>query len=440
MAVEPTAAATARRGLPSTTIVLTLLCLMYGITYIDRVNVSTAAAVFRKELNISNSDYGWIFSAFAWPYLVFQIIGGWVGDRFGARRALTIAGFIWASATILFGLVGSVAGMIFARVMLGFGEGATFPVATRAMSDWVPAGKRGFAQGVTHSAARLGNALTPVLFAWLIMLITWRGSFIVTGVISFIWVIVWGFYFRDNPQEHPGITTQELERLPKYRTNEERRKAPTPWGRLARRMFPVTVVYFCYGWTLWLFLAWIPQYFLESYQLNLRNSAIFSSGVYLYGAVGNWLGGTLSDRIYEKTKDRNKARRNLVVFGFMGSLLCMLPILFLHNLTLAAICLSAAFFFSEFTIGPMWAIPMDIAPRYAGTASGIMNSGSALAAIISPVIAGYVIDWTHVPELPFVGSIGLLLLGSALAFRMHPDKELDEPTAGPKLAVKEATA
>lgn len=440
MAGEPTAAPTERRGIPTTTIVLTLLCLMYGITYIDRVNVSTAAAAFRKELNISNSDYGWVFSAFAYPYLVFQIIGGWVGDRFGARRALALAGFIWAGATILFGLVSSLTGMIFARLLLGFGEGATFPVATRAMADWVPTGKRGFAQGITHSAARLGNALTPPIFVWLILQVTWRGSFIVTGVISLIWVIAWGFYFRDNPREHPGITSQELERLPRYRTSEERRKAPTPWDRLARRMFPVTVVYFCYGWTLWLFLAWIPQYFLQSYQLNLRDSAFFSAGVFFGGVIGDSLGGIVSDRIYEKTRDRNKARRNLVVFGFLGSLLCTLPILFLHSVTLAAILLSAAFFFSEFTIGPMWAIPMDIAPRYAGTASGIMNSGSALAAIISPVLAGYVIDWTGVPELPFVGSIALLLLGSVLAFWMHPDKELDEPTVGPRLAMKEATS
>jgi sugar phosphate permease len=439
MAAESIAGGNERRGIRATTVVLTLLCLMYAITYIDRVNVSTASAAFMKELNISKSQYGWIFSAFAYPYLIFQIIGGWIGDRFGARRALSIAGFIWAAATILFGLVGSLTGMIFARLLLGFGEGATFPVATRAMSDWVPAGKRGFAQGITHSAARLGNALTPPLFAWLILQVTWRGSFIATGVISLVWVAAWSLYFRDNPRDHAAITNQELERLPRYRPSEERTKAPTPWDRLVRRMLPVTVVYFCYGWTLWLFLSWIPLYFLESYQLNLTKSALFSAGVFLGGVVGDSLGGIISDRIYERTRDRNKARRNLVVLGFMGSLLCMLPIWFMHDVTFAAIFLSAAFFFSEFTIGPMWAIPMDIAPRYSGTASGIMNSGSALAAIISPVVAGYVIEWTGIPELPFMGSVALLLLGSVLAFRMHPDKELDEPTVGPRLAVKQAT-
>src|SRR5438876_9117211 len=141
--------------LKPTSIVLFMLCLMYAITYIDRVNVSTASAVFRKDLNLSNTQVGLIFSAFAYPYLVFQIIGGWVGDRFGARRALTIAGVIWASATLLMGVAGGLTSILLVRVMLGFGEGATFPVATRAMSDWTPSRKRGFAQGITHSAARL---------------------------------------------------------------------------------------------------------------------------------------------------------------------------------------------------------------------------------------------------------------------------------------------
>src|SRR2546427_2030005 len=162
------------RRLSATTTVLVLLCLMYGITYIDRVNVSTAASAFQRELLLNNTQVGLVFSAFAYPYLFFQIIGGWVSDRFGARLTLTVSALIWATATLLTGFVGSLAAMLFARVMLGFGEGATFPTATRAMSDWTVEGKRGFAQGITHSSARVGNALTPPLVAWLIALVTWR--------------------------------------------------------------------------------------------------------------------------------------------------------------------------------------------------------------------------------------------------------------------------
>jgi len=300
-------------------------------------------------------------------------------------------------------------------------------VATRAMSDWTPASKRGFAQGITHSAARLGNALTPPLVAWLIALVTWRGSFIIMGIVSFVWTIAWLLYFRDDPRDHPQITPHEVARLPQFRTRSIAARHQVPWGRLVRRMMPVTIVYFCYGWTLWLYLAWIPQYFLQSYHLNLKDSALFSAGVFFGGVVGDTLGGIVSDRVYERTKSRTRARTHLVVVGFLGSLLFMLPILFVHDVSVAAICLSVAFFFSEFTIGPMWAIPMDIAPRHSGSASGLMNTGSALAAILSPLIAGYVIDRTGIWELPFIGSIGLLLAGAILAFWMRPDRELDEP-------------
>src|SRR5579862_8815225 len=321
------------RGVPATTKVLVLLCLMYGLTYIDRVNVSTAAPIFGKALGLSNTQVGLVFSAFAYPYLIFQILGGWVGDRYGARLALTVSALIWALSTLCIGLVTSLTGMLAARVALGFGEGATFPVATRAMSDWTPAAKRGFAQGITHSAARLGNALTPPLVAWLVAVLTWRGSFIALGIVSLGWALAWSLYFRDSPVEHADVTHEDLERLPAFRSRAERLRVSVPWARLTRRMLPVTFVYFCYGWTLWLYLAWIPLFFLNSYKLDLRNSALFAAGVFFGGVVGDALGGIVSDRIYEKTGNRNRARRNLVVFGFLASLSFMVPILFVHNVT-----------------------------------------------------------------------------------------------------------
>jgi MFS family permease len=400
---------------------------MYLITYVDRVNIATAASEIGRELRLSNTQLGIVFSAFAYPYLLLQIFGGWIGDRFGPRATLFTCGAVWASATILTGLAGGVVSLFLFRVLLGVGEGATFPVATRAMQSWTAPSRRGFAQGITHAFARFGNAVTPPIVAWLIGLVTWRGSFVTLGCVSLAWVVVWVWYFRDHPADHRRITVAELEMLPNRGRTPRAARPAVPWMRLAGRMLPVTIVYFCYGWTLWLYLNWLPSFFRNEYRLDLGRSALFASAVFFAGVVGDVLGGELSDAVLKRTGDVRKARLSIVVLGFGCSFLSLLPMFATRDLTVIALSLGAAFFFAELVIGPMWAIPMDIAPRYSGTASGMMNTGSALAAILSPIAFGVVADLTGNWHLPFAGSLGLLLLGAVLAFTMHPERSFEEP-------------
>src|ERR1700722_2745643 len=364
-----------------THVVLAMLCIMYFITYVDRVNIGTAASEIQRELHLSNTQLGLVFSAFAYPYLLFQVIGGWVGD------------------------------------------GATFPTATRAMQYWTPASKRGFAQGLTHAFARLGNAATPPLIAMLMAWLTWRGSFIALGLVSLLWGVVWMLYFRNEPKDHPDITAEELATL---RPRPANTRPQVPWGPLIGRMWPVTLTYFCYGWTLWLYLNWLPLFFKNSYSLDIKNSALFASGVFFAGVVGDSLGGILSDRIFKRTGHVRFARLSVIVLGFAGALASLFPILFTRDITVVALSLSGGFFFAELVIGPIWSVPMDIAPKYSGTAAGLMNTGSALAAIVSPLVAGYVIDVTGNWYLPFLMSMGLLLLGGFCAFLMHPEIPFDE--------------
>ena len=414
------------RRLKPTQIVLGLLCLMYLITYVDRVNISTAADAIKRELGLSNTQLGFLQSAFGYPYLLFQIFGGWIGDRFGPRRTLFLCGLIWASATILTGFAGGLVTLFLCRLLVGVGEGATFPVATRAMQNWTALGRRGFAQGLTHAFARLGNALTPPIVAWLIAVVAWRGSFIALGCCSLVWVVIWFWYFRDLPADHKAISREELDALPGRGVPEKKVRPLVPWRALTRRMVPVTIVYFCYGWTLWLYLTWLPSYFLHEYQYDLRRSALFTSAVFFAGVVGDYLGGEISDRILHRTGDLQKARRNVVMFGFLGSFVCLVPVFLTHDLVSIILSLGAAFFCAEIVIGPMWSIPMDIAGKFSGTAAGMMNTGSALAAILSPIAFGYIIDATGNWQLPFAGSLGFLLLGAMLAPTMHPERSFEE--------------
>ena len=191
-------------------------------------------------------------------------------------------------------------------------------------------------------------------------------------------------------------------------------------------MMPVTIVDFCYGWTLWLFLTWIPAFFFENYHQNLQASALFSGGVLFAGVIGDTAGGIASDRLLRKTGSLVIARRGVIVAGFLGAFVFLIPVVLIHNLTVAAVCLSLAFFFAELIVGPIWSVPMDIAPRYAGTASGMMNFGFGVAGLVSPSSFGYLVDRTGSWVVPFIASILLLLVGAVLALRLRPDRPFVE--------------
>jgi len=407
-------------------IVLALLCAMYFLYFVDRVSISTAAPLIKADLKISNTQLGLAFSAFAIPYALFQLIGGWIGDRVGPRLMLTTCCTMVAISTALMGAVTGVASLFLLRLALGFGEGAGFPTATRAMANWTPQRSWGFAQGIVHSFGRIGNAVTPLIMAELLFFSTWRNSFVMLGAVSLLWPLAWGWYFRNDPRDHPAITPAILDTLPVRAVSRTR---TIPWLRLARHVMPVTFVDFCYGWTLWLFLTWIPAFFFENYHQNLQTSALFSAGVLSAGVIGDIIGGLVTDRLLHKTRNLATARCSVIVAGFLGAFVFLIPVVLVHNVTVAALCLSLAFFFAELIVAPIWSIPMDIAPRYAGTASGMMNFGFAVAGLISPSSFGYLVDRTGSWVVPFIASIVLLLLGAVLASRLRPDRPFPDAPA-----------
>ena len=157
---------------------LFVVCLMYFVAYVDRVNISIAGPLMRRDLGLTPIQLGLIFSAFAYPYAAMQIVGGWAADRFGPRSVLAALSLLWATATILTGFSWGVGSLLAFRLLVGVGEGGAFPAATRAFTWWLPVRERGFAQGVTHSFARLGGAATPPLVLAIVARYGWRASFI----------------------------------------------------------------------------------------------------------------------------------------------------------------------------------------------------------------------------------------------------------------------
>jgi MFS family permease len=402
---------------------LAIFCAMSFILYLDRVNLAAAAGPIKDELGLSNTTLGLAFSAFGYTYAIFQIVGGWFADRLGAKKTLIVCGSIWVVATIATGFISGLVSLILARLLLGIGEGAALPAQARAIANWFQRKDRGFVQGITHSFSRLGNAVAPPIVALLIVLHSWRAAFVIVGALTALWIIAWAVYYKDNPREHKAINEAELARLPEH-VKVTANGGDTPWKKILRRMSPTIFVYFCQVWTNTLFFSWVPIFFMNAYHLDIKKSAIFASGVFFAGVVGDVTGGLISDKVLKKTGSLPMARQGVIAFSLLGTLCFLVPVMLSHDVNVVAWCLSGAFFMLELTIGPIWAVPMDVAPEYTGTASGMLNTGAALATIISPVVFGTVIDLTGNWNLPFVGSAVFLLIGAVMALKMRPDRDI----------------
>jgi len=406
-------------------LILFVLCLMYFIAYIDRVNISVTGPTIRKELELTPTELGLIFSAFAYPYAAMQIAGGWMSDRFGPRLVLAMLSLVWATATILTGVSWSVASLVVFRILVGIGEGGAFPTATRAFACWLPVRERGFAQGITHSFARLGGAVTPPIVLAIVARYGWREAFYVLGAVSLAWTAVWVASFRDTPDEHPWVSGSELAAISADCESTRAARGPTPWRKILSRMWLVTVVDFCYGWSLWVFLTWLPSYLSDARGFKLDRIALMTTLPLLGGVVGDTLGGVISDTIFRRTGRLPLARRTLLVVGLGGAFAFILPAIATGSALGAVYLLAAAFFFLELTNAVLWTLPLDIAGQYAGTAGGIMNTGFGVAGMISPVVFGVLIERTGHYELPFFISAGLLLVGALCSMGIDPTLKVE---------------
>jgi ACS family D-galactonate transporter-like MFS transporter len=190
---------------------------------------------------------------------------------------------------------------------------------------------------------------------------------------------------------------------------------------MARQILPVTFVDFGYGWTLWVFLTWLPTFLSSTYGLEIGDFALFTTLILLAGVVGDTVGGMLSDRIIHRGGNTRNARRTVLVIGLGGSLVCLIPLVIGQGLLVATISLALSFFFLELCNANLWAIPMDVAPQWSGTASGFMNTGFGIAGVVSPVVFGLLIDasgW----QLPFALSCVLLGAAAVVAWCMKPQR------------------
>lgn len=365
------------------------------ITYIDRVAISWAAPYIQHDLNLDSGQMGLVLGAFGWAYAIFEIPGGFLGDWIGPRKVLTRVVLWWSFFTAATGWARGLTQLTVTRFLFGTGEAGCFPNITKIFSLWLPAKEKVRAQGIVWMAARWGGAFTPPLVSFVILRVGWRHAFELFGLIGPVWALVFYFWFRDNPMDHAGLNGAERD-LVRASSKLADGHANVPWLTLLKsgRVWLLCWQYFCltYGW--YFYITWLPTYLRNGRHLEIASSALLSMLPLFLGGIGNPVSVFLGERVTRWTHDIARTRRILCCAGFGGACLSLFGSTLVSNPVGAVMAIAMASFFGDLTMPHAWSATMDLGGKYAGTVSGAMNSWGNLGGAISPMVIGYVLQWT----------------------------------------------
>ncbi|GAB3506634.1 MFS transporter [Spirosoma knui] len=413
--------------------VLSFLFALSTITYIDRTCISLVAADMKKDLHIENDAWGWILSAFALSYALFELPTGAMGDRLGPRRVLTRVVIWWSSFTALTGTATSWLYLLIVRFLFGAGEAGAYPNASIVVSRWFPRQETGRAQAFIWAAGRVGGALAPWMVIPIAATFGWRLSFFAMGFLGIIWAVCWYVWFRNFPSEKPEVSTDELQ----YIEANRRFKAHShhiPWWTILKspNMWAIMLMFHFYMYGAYFFTGWLPTYLKEGRHFDQSQMQLFATLPFVLGTIGCLTGGYISDWL-SKRYGLRVGRRAVGIVGMgLSSAVIFLSAITTDNQT-AAVLLAMGMGFKDLTLPVSFAVCNDVGRSQSGTVSGAMNMAGQLGAVFLGVLFGYIVKATNDFNLPLFLIAGLLLCSSLLWLRIDPTKEMaipaqEEPT------------
>jgi len=406
------------------------------ITYVDRAAINVSALYISKELGLSTIQMGWAFAAFGWAYAVFEIPGGWLGDKIGPRRVLMRIVLWWSFFTAATGWAWSAASLIAIRALFGAGEAGAFPNMTRMFTTWLPVKERERAQANLWLFTRLTAAFTPLLVALLIREIGWRRMFEIFGLLGVVWAIFFYRWYRDVPSEHPAVNQAELAMLPPARDTAIA-ESGVPWALIFSKpsVWLLSIQYMClaYGW--WFYINWLPTYLAKARGTTVTMGALLSGLPLLLGGAGCLVSAAVIPRLARRMGSVALARRIVAVAGFIGASACIIVFTGIQDPTRAMIVLGFAGFFNDFVMPAAWAGTMDIGGRYSGTVSGAMNMMGSIAGASSALFVGYLLAWTSGNwNLAFYISAGIYLIGAVCWLFLDSHTPIEQQTMSQRQA------
>jgi ACS family glucarate transporter-like MFS transporter len=408
-----------------------ILALLFGtsvVTYIDRVNISVTARQMMPAFGLTQQQMGWVFSAFVVGYALFQIPGGWLADRWGARLVLTGALVWWSVCSVLTAVVaaspladmlGILGALMLVRFALGLGEAVALPSFNRAVTNWMPPDSRGLGIGIAIGGIGLGSAITPPLAAWVMVNWRWEAVFYLSAGLGAVMGICWWMFARDRPEEHPwaqSSLSRDSRRSDKPNVfRPALLRSPTLWW--------LVMSYSCLGYVAYVYLSWFYLYLVNERGFDVLRGGIYASAPFWAILVGCPVGGWATDRLaaaYGITRGRLMAG-----MAGMACAGCAIVIgAFADSALAAVLSLSAGAGCLYFAVGAYWASTSDLSKTHAGALSGLMNTGANFGGALSPTLTPWMAEqWGWPIALAAAGAVALL--GAVLWFKIDPAQKLD---------------
>ncbi len=369
------------------------------ITYVDRVCISQAAPAMQEEMGLSKVEMGYAFTAFGWAYALFEIPGGWLGDRIGPRKVLMRVVSMWSIFTIATGWAWNLLSLVICRFLFGVGEAGCFPNLTKAFTLWFHASERVKAQGIMWLSARWGGAFTPLLVGWMLaggdgrpgLGLHYKWVFLIFGVLGVVWAVLFYGWFRDHPHDHPSVNAAELAEIGE--TDRVGTGHAMPWGKLvtSRTVWMLWAQYFFMSYAWYFYITWFPTYLKEQFTtLTDIERALLACVPLFFGGLGCFISGFVSLPLEKRLGGRSRSRRVIGIVGLSAAGLLMLISTQLNMPLLSVLAVGLASFGNDLTLPCSWGACMEVGGRYTGALAGSMNmvgnAGGAIAPMVVPLV------------------------------------------------------
>ncbi|MFO1514184.1 MAG: MFS transporter [Verrucomicrobiota bacterium] len=382
-------------------LLLGLLVVAVGINYIDRGTLSVAAPALGQSFSLSATQMGWLFSGFFWTYALSQIPAGWVVDRFPLKPVYALSFLLWSTATVGCGLVGSFGALLAMRLLLGLGESIAFPATSVLLARGFPEEQRGRANALVDVASKVGPALSTMIGGWLVAEYGWRTLFISVGAFGLLWIVPW---LKFTPHQAAAAADQT--------------SGPGLIEMLRRReVWGTSFAMFCFGYAWSFLLSWLPWFLVNERGFSLKEMAFYGSFPFWAMAASSLGAGWTSDWWLRRHRGVPQVRRCFIITGLVLCSVFLLPAVFIKERFVCLALLVAASIGLGLFSSNNWAATQTLAgAQTAGKWTGVQNAIGNAGGILSPIIAGWLVDVTRSFLIVFCVTSVMLILAAIMYY------------------------